>query len=324
MRTTLERLGIAALLSLVAVPVFSQGAKAARPNVSLDAATTFALTNACSGSTTAAAEALARAARGHEHDVDQEMVAGIDGVRLPGRRHRGSTCPAPREDIRRPKAWWFQGIVGLSFRIHGDSAERSRPRILEWTISYSATGRRSMSPIRTFRGNDCVRTRPVSMSRTSTSSPARGRSRIEVSGTKAKLYVNGATQPCLVVNDLKLGASRGQDRAVGADQQRCVLLQPASATEVMRHTVSVIALLAGSSLLQPALGQTPVVIRPDSAHFVDVLNGRTTIVDHNGRRAIKLIPAPESEGTDASVFVLAAKESRTARSTSTSQGSPAI
>lgn len=34
--------------------------------------------------------------------------------------------------------------------------------------------------------------------------------KIEVAGTKAKLYVNGAEQPCLIVNDLRLGNSRGQ------------------------------------------------------------------------------------------------------------------
>jgi hypothetical protein len=34
--------------------------------------------------------------------------------------------------------------------------------------------------------------------------------RIEVAGTKARLYVNGAPQPCLIVNDLKLGDVRGQ------------------------------------------------------------------------------------------------------------------
>jgi hypothetical protein len=33
--------------------------------------------------------------------------------------------------------------------------------------------------------------------------------RIEVEGTKARLYVNGAAQPCLLVNDLKLGPSKG-------------------------------------------------------------------------------------------------------------------
>lgn len=33
--------------------------------------------------------------------------------------------------------------------------------------------------------------------------------RITVDGTKARLYVNGAAQPCLIVNDLKLGDSTG-------------------------------------------------------------------------------------------------------------------
>jgi len=34
--------------------------------------------------------------------------------------------------------------------------------------------------------------------------------RIEIAETKARLYVNGAEQPCLIVNDLKLGDVRGQ------------------------------------------------------------------------------------------------------------------
>jgi len=36
------------------------------------------------------------------------------------------------------------------------------------------------------------------------------RIKIVVSGTKAQLHVNGADQPCLIVNDLKLGESHGQ------------------------------------------------------------------------------------------------------------------
>jgi hypothetical protein len=35
------------------------------------------------------------------------------------------------------------------------------------------------------------------------------RYRITVEGAKARLYVHGASQPCLIVNDLKLGDSRG-------------------------------------------------------------------------------------------------------------------
>jgi hypothetical protein len=34
--------------------------------------------------------------------------------------------------------------------------------------------------------------------------------KIVVSGTKAALYVNGSEQPCLIVNDLKLGETHGQ------------------------------------------------------------------------------------------------------------------
>lgn len=34
--------------------------------------------------------------------------------------------------------------------------------------------------------------------------------KIDVAGTKARLYVNGGEQPCLIVNDLKLGDVRGQ------------------------------------------------------------------------------------------------------------------
>jgi hypothetical protein len=34
--------------------------------------------------------------------------------------------------------------------------------------------------------------------------------KIVVSGVRARLYVNGAEQPCLVVNDLKLGETQGQ------------------------------------------------------------------------------------------------------------------
>ena len=34
--------------------------------------------------------------------------------------------------------------------------------------------------------------------------------RIVVSGTRAQLHVNGAEQPCLIVNDLKLGETQGQ------------------------------------------------------------------------------------------------------------------
>ena len=33
---------------------------------------------------------------------------------------------------------------------------------------------------------------------------------VVVAGAQARLYVNGANQPCLIVNDLKLGETHGQ------------------------------------------------------------------------------------------------------------------
>jgi hypothetical protein len=36
------------------------------------------------------------------------------------------------------------------------------------------------------------------------------RMKIEVKGTRARLYVNGASRPCLIVNDIKHGARAGK------------------------------------------------------------------------------------------------------------------
>jgi hypothetical protein len=36
------------------------------------------------------------------------------------------------------------------------------------------------------------------------------RIKIVIAGAKASIYVNSADQPCLIVNDLKLGETRGQ------------------------------------------------------------------------------------------------------------------
>ena len=44
--------------------------------------------------------------------------------------------------------------------------------------------------------------------------------KIVVAGTKARLYLKGAAQPCLIVNDLKLGDTRGQIALwVGSDTE---------------------------------------------------------------------------------------------------------
>ena len=48
-------------------------------------------------------------------------------------------------------------------------------------------------------------------------------------------------------------------------------------------------------------------IRPDSARFEKVLNGQTKVVDYRGRRAVKLVPKPETAGKDESMMAILAE-----------------
>ena len=50
--------------------------------------------------------------------------------------------------------------------------------------------------------------------------------------------------------------------------------------------------------------QGAVVIRPDAARFTHVLNGRTETVTYRGRRAVKLVPAPETAGKDEDMLAI--------------------
>jgi hypothetical protein len=79
---------------------------------------------------------------------------------------------------------------------------------------------------------------------------------------------------------------------------------------MIRQTSIAVALSISSAALQPGAGQATqqahVTIRPDSARFSEVLNGRATITDYRGRRAVKLIPAPEMLGKDADILAILA------------------
>ena len=76
------------------------------------------------------------------------------------------------------------------------------------------------------------------------------------------------------------------------------------------NLMNAIALLAVGALSQSAFGQAapqkPTVVRPDSARFAQVLNGHTEIVDYRGRRAVKLVPSPETAGKDLDMLAILA------------------
>jgi hypothetical protein len=76
----------------------------------------------------------------------------------------------------------------------------------------------------------------------------------------------------------------------------------------------IITLLAGCVVVRPALGQQAVpagavVVRPDNARFLAVLNGRTQVVDYRGRRAIKVVPSGDASANGENMLaILAGKE----------------
>jgi hypothetical protein len=215
MRRILESVAVAALISQAAVPTSTQSATSARP-IPLDSTTRMTLTN------TRALWVEYRGRRalklapleGHERDVDQEMAAvltesdfkdGIIELDVAGARREGYS---KAEDVS-----GFKGIIGLSFRIHGDSAERIYLRPENARLNNQLFRNRSTQyeSDPDFPWPRLRQEAPgVYESYVDLESGAWTKLRIEVSGTKARLYVNGAMQPSLVINDLKLGESRGK------------------------------------------------------------------------------------------------------------------
>ena len=150
---------------------------------------------------------------GHEHDTDQEMVAiltdsdfqdGVIEVDVSGARRTGYATD---------NASAFKGFVGVSFRLHGDSAERIYVRPENARLDDQLFRNRSIQyeedpdwPWQRLR-----RESPGTYeSYADMEAGVWTRLRIEVAGAHAKLFVNDAPQPALVVTDLKLGKSHGR------------------------------------------------------------------------------------------------------------------
>jgi hypothetical protein len=151
---------------------------------------------------------------GHEHDVDQAMAAvltesdfqnGVIEVDVSGARRSGYSTTADSTG--------FKGIVGISFRVRGDSAERLYVRPENSRVSDQLYRNRSTQyeSDPDFPWQRLRQEHPgMYESYVDIESGAWTKLRIEVSGTTARLYVNGATEPSLVVNDLKHGERRGR------------------------------------------------------------------------------------------------------------------
>jgi len=150
---------------------------------------------------------------GHEHDTDQEIVAvltetdfqdGVIAIDVAGARRAGYATD---------NASAFKGFVGLSFRVDGESAERFYLRTENARLDDQVFRNRS-TQYESDPDHPWNRLREEAPglyeSYVDLEPGAWTHMRIEVSGEKARLYVNGAAQPCLVVNDLEHGTSRGR------------------------------------------------------------------------------------------------------------------
>jgi hypothetical protein len=151
---------------------------------------------------------------GHEHGSNEEMVAVLDEsdfhdgtieIDVAGARRAGYSTT---EDTS-----GFKGFVGISFRIDGKNAERFYLRPENARLDNQEFRNRSTQyesdpdyPWRRLRKDSPG----VYESYVDLEPGAWTSLKIEVSGAKARLFVNGAPQPCLVVNDLKHGDSRGK------------------------------------------------------------------------------------------------------------------
>lgn len=149
---------------------------------------------------------------GHEHDTDQEIAAVLTGSDFKDGVIEVDVSGARRQGYATDDVSAYKGFVGVSFRVRGDSAERFyiRPENarLDTQLFRNRSTQYESSPDFTWQR---LRQETPGVYESYADMEAGGwtKLKIEVSGSKARLYVNGASQPSLVVNDLKHGTSHG-------------------------------------------------------------------------------------------------------------------
>jgi len=216
MNKRLFQLTVGILLLLPFVISFGQAPKVPNSSIALDDSTRFELVNAGTKWVEYRGRHALKLAPlpGHEHAQNEELMAiladsdfknGTIELDVSGARRAGYSTA---EDER-----GFKGMIGVSFHIQGDKRETIYVRPENARLDNQVFRNRSTQyeSIPDFPWNLLREQSPgVYESYVDLEPGAWTKLRIEVSGTKARLYVNGATQPCLIVNDLKLGEARGK------------------------------------------------------------------------------------------------------------------
>ena len=210
----LPQLTVGIFLLLPFVISFGQATKMPNSSTALDDSTKFELVNAGTKWVEYRGRHALKLAPlpGHEHAQNEELMAiladsdfknGTIELDVSGARRAGYSTA---EDER-----GFKGMIGVSFHIQGDKRETIYVRPENARLDNQVFRNRSTQyeSIPDFPWNLLREQSPgVYESYVDLDPGAWTKLRIEVAGTKARLYVNGATQPCLIVNDLKLGEAR--------------------------------------------------------------------------------------------------------------------
>ena len=147
---------------------------------------------------------------GHEQS-DDSMLAVVTGSDFQDGTIELEVAGAPRKDA----APNMRGFIGLAFRMQGQGSKTEM-------FYLRPSNARSDDQLQRNHSVQYVSDPDYGWKRLRAESPgvyesyadmepgAWTKMKIVVQGARAKLYVNGAAEPCLVVNDLKLGESRGQ------------------------------------------------------------------------------------------------------------------
>lgn len=193
-----------------------QAPKVPNPSIALDDSTKLELVNAG----TKWVEYRGRHALklvplpGHEHAQNEELMALLTDSDFKNGTIDVDVSGARREGYSKEEGLGgFKGMIGVAFHIQGDKRETIYVRPENSRLNDQLFRNRSTQyeSIPDFPWNLLREQSPgVYESYVDLEPGAWTKLRIEVSGTKARLYVNGAAQPCLIVNDLRLGEARGR------------------------------------------------------------------------------------------------------------------
>ena len=139
---------------------------------------------------------------------DEDMLAIVPAINFKDGTIELEVAGAPRADARAD----MRGFIGIAFRVQGQKFECFYLRPANGRADNQLQRNHSLQYISSpeYGWKRLRDENPgVYESYADMVSGEWTKMKIVVSGTKAKLYVNGASQPALIVNDLKLGESQG-------------------------------------------------------------------------------------------------------------------